>query len=339
MTLAGVLAGAKFIAGAKGLMTLLGFIGGAGLGVKVPKSLMFITKQVDKLGAVVVRVFPHVGKFLTSLAFVAPRLASALAFVPGWGTAIMALILLFKPLMSVLDSLWTSTKVFFQLLSNFDEQTGLSKVLKKDAEALGSFYNVIETTAKWSLFLIAAFKGLAQGISEPISQVISVLGKAYSYVSDLTDGFWGFAKTGPALSSWLTGTTNLFRLLGKAIGFVASAALFAINPIASIAGMSVFGGSLVGDAMDALGMKSKMVEINSRSDSVSQPSPQPQTSTQISQPAPRAMNLDTTENWSEILKNIDKKLGKQTDMMETDSQKQDIRESQSSARNNIMTRR
>jgi len=134
-------------------------------------------------------------------------------------------------------------------------------------------------------------------------------------------------------------TTRLFTLLGKAIGFAASAALAFVNPIAGIAGMATFGGSLAADAMEALDMKRFTVDQRSSPSGATSPAPQPQTSTQQTAPAPRAMNLEYSEDSTEILKKMNKILETQTDMMEMDSQKQEIRESQRSAQDKVWTRR
>jgi hypothetical protein len=54
-------------------------------------------------------------------------------------------------------------------------------------------------------------------------------------------------------------------------------------------------------------------------------------STQQSTPDIRPQNLNQDDDMNAILARIDKKLGNQTDIMQNDSQKQDIRESQKNA--------
>jgi hypothetical protein len=346
MTLAGVLAGAKFIAGTKSLLTFLGVLGGA-QGLKMPIKLGIINKQMAKLGGIVTGIMPKLGQFSTWIVRTLGLSVSFARVIPGWGTAIAAVLTFIGPLTTGLGKLWTATKVLFQLLNNFDEKTGLSKVLRKDAEELGGFYNLVETVSKAMLITGSIFKGIWQGISEglsPLNAGFEILGSGIDWVGNKLEELGIKAKTSPLSSSWLDQITNKIRMLVKVLGLGASAVAMFIPGLQVVGGLGVagFGTSILNDmgmgtaiqgAVDSAG------SMFSGNQAASQPSAQPQTSTQISQPAPRAMNLENSEDSSELLRKMSKILEKQTDMMETDSQKQDIRESQSSARNNIMTRR
>jgi hypothetical protein len=367
-TLAGIWAGTKFISTARTLLSLFGLMGAGGASRGILRTVhnmgllsramsakkflagssMFQAMNIGatKLGQTLMRVSPMGRNFVAALGLIAPRLAGIVALVPGWGTAIMVLTLMFKPLVKILEKALVAGKVFFQLLSNFDASSGLSKVLKKDAEQLGDFYYAIESLAKVALFVGSAFKGLVQGISEPISQAMDIMGKVFNYVDDLTGGVMGsigrLLKTGPALSSWLQNTANIFKMLGKAIGFAASALVAFVNPIAGIAGMATFGASIGGDIAEfantvGVDPKSRPDSAQSRVDAFRAGTPQ--TSTQQSTPEARSMNLDYSEDASNLMGTLVKEIKKQTGMMEKDSQNQTIRQSQVSAQDKVWTRR
>lgn len=106
-------------------------------------------------------------------------------------------------------------------------------------------------------------------------------------------------------------------------------------------GLSVFGGSLIGDAlqgaqMPSLGMASQdrsLVSGMNMAPTMNQPE------AEMISPRPRAMNIEGKEDTTEELRKMRKILEKQTGIMEVDSQKQDIRESQKNAGGNILFRR
>jgi hypothetical protein len=62
-------------------------------------------------------------------------------------------------------------------------------------------------------------------------------------------------------------------------------------------------------------------------------------STEVSSPTARGMNIDYSNDQSELLKKMNKILEKQTGIMETESQEKKINESQRNAQSNIMLRR
>lgn len=336
--LATIFAGAKFIGGIRTVMSLFGMFSGKG-GLKAPKSLSVINNLFTKLGAVVLRVFPSVRNFLASLSFIAPRLAGALAFVPGWGTAITAITLLIGPLVKILGKAWTAAKVFFQLLTNFDENSGMSKVLKKDADELGSMYNLIENVAKISLEVWAVLKGLGRGLSDAFSPIGSVISFAIDKVEDFSDWLFQVDKIAVRSQNRLDRITDSVAKFTKWIGLAASAIAVFIPGFQAIGatGLVTFGTAIakdlgVGEALS--NAWSSPIQTQAKPNG-----PQPQMSTQVSSPEPRAMNLDYANDSSELLRKMSKQLEAQTGIMETDAQKQDIRESQSAAKSNIWTRR
>lgn len=338
-TLAVVFGASKFITGVRTLMSLLGMLGG-GSGMKVPKALIVTNNLFTKLGATVLRVMPGVRNFLASLSFIAPRLASVLSFVPGWGTAIAALTVLFDPLVRMLSKAWTAGKVFIQLLSNFDENTGLSKVLKKDADELGTMYNLIENIAKISLEAWAVIKGVGRGISEAFGPGIALIGYASDRLEEFGSWLFQVDKIAVRSQSRLDRITESVAKFTKWIGLAASAIALFIPGFQTVGALGVagFGSSILND-MGIGGDALANAFAPSQTQQPTAPTPQPQASTQVTSPEPRAMNLDYSNDWSEILTKIDKKLGTQNEMMEMDAQKQDIRESQNQARNNIQVRR
>lgn len=339
-TLALIFGASKFITGIRTLMSLFGMFSG-GAGMKVPKALLVTNNLFSKLGATVLKVLPGVRNFLASLSFIAPRLAGTLSFIPGWGTAIAAITLLFDPLVKMLSKAWTAGKVFIQLLSNFDENTGMSKVLKKDADELGTMYNLIENVAKISLEAWAVLKGLGRGISEAFSPIGSALGFAIDKVEEFAGWLFQVDKIAVRSQSRLDRITDKVAKFTKWIGLATSAlALFIPGfQMLGATGVAAFGSAIINDAgipQATVDWFSRKAPTQAKNNGLA---PQPAISTQVSTPEPRAMNLDYANNWGEILSKIDKKLETQNEMMEMDSQKQDIRESQNAARSNIQVRR
>ena len=151
-------------------MGLFGFLGGA-KATKVPKMLLKTQVLMGALGKAVSNKLPILGKFSGWLTRILGLSTSFARLIPGWGLAITAVTLLFNPLVAAFKKVWTAGKVFFQLLGNFDENSGLSKVLRKDAEELGVFYNWVENAAKISLELWSVIKGIGQGISDVLRPV------------------------------------------------------------------------------------------------------------------------------------------------------------------------
>lgn len=340
-TLAGVLGGLKFINGAKTLLSLFGFFGTA-KGSGLPKMLTKTNVLMGAFGRVLISKVPLIGKLTGSLTRLLGLSASFARVIPGWGTAIALVMTAFGPLTTLIKKVWTAGKVFLQLLNNFDENSGLSKVLKADADALGGLYYTIETVAKGALYIGAVLKGMSEGISQafaPIGAVWDAIGDGINYVANQ---FGLMSRTGTVATSHLDAVTNKVKGLVKWLGLGVSAiAMFVPGlQMAGLAGVSVFGGSLLNDMGAADALQSGYNFVTGANQSQQSPiQTQPQMSTQIETPSPRAMNLDYSEDQSELLKKMNKILEKQTGLMEEDSAKQDIRESQNRANNNILLRR
>lgn len=344
VTLAGVWGGIKFINGARTLMSLLGMLSGS-RGLKVPKMLKTTTVMMGKFGKVVSGKIPILARFSGWLTRVLGLGASFARIIPGWGAAIAAVTLLMDPLIWTFKKVWTAGKVFFQLLGNFDENSGLSRVLKKDAEELGFFYNWVESAAKISLEFGAVIRGVSQGISEafaPVGEVIDWVGtQLKSFGIDLE----GTGRIAARQTSRIDAIADRWKRWAKYIGLAASAiALFVPGlQAAGAVGVSVFGGSVLNDMGAGQALSDAMSPSQGSSPSYSgrmayAVGQEPQTSTQRETPSARPMNLDYNEDQRELNKKMLKILEKQTTIMETDSQKQEIRESQQNARGNIFRR-
>lgn len=336
---------AKFISATKNLMGLFGFMGGAG-SVKLPRMLRVTNVLMAKFGKWVISFTPKFGNFLKMVGRLAPRLSGLLRFIPGWGVALTALTLLFDPLVAVIKTAYTASKVFFQLLSNFDENSGMSKVLRKDKESLGSFYNFVENSTKIALQFWAVIKGVGQGVSDAFSPMVSLIGWAGDKLSQFTGWLFEVDRSATLATSSLDAVTASVRKLTKWIGLGVSMVAMFIPGLQGVGllGGTVFGGSLLSDFMgsdtgQAIGNYLSGLMPSSQDSAVPVvPTPQAtpdmgDTGVQI-----RPMNLDTTESQEEVNKRILKILEKQTNIMEVDSQKQDIRDSQNNARGNILNR-
>lgn len=341
-TFAGIIGGMKFIAGAKSLMSLLGFIGSAKGGMKVPVVLTKINRLVTALGAVALKALPKVRTLLGAIAVVAPRLGGLFALVPGWGTAIFAVTTLLGPLVKLFGKAWTAGKVFFQLLNNLDEESGMSKVLRKDADELGSMYNLIENLAKITLEGMAVIRGVGRGIADTFSPIGTVLSWAGDQLGKFGDWLFKVDKIAVRSSSRMDMITEKWARWTKYIGLAASGIALLLPGLQAVgvAGVVGFGGAILNDMGAGQAITNALNEPIQRLPKNNGPVvPQnPQTSTQMSMPTPRAMNTDIPNDSSELLIKINRILEKQTGIMESDSQKQDIRESQNSVRNNIYRR-
>lgn len=338
-TLGLIFGASKFITGVRTLMSLLGIMGGT-TAFKAPRSLILMNKLFTTLGQTALKYLPSVRNFLVGLAFASPKLASVLSFVPGWGTAITALTLLFDPLIKMLSKAWTAGKVFIQLLTNFDENSGMSKVLKKDADELGSMYNLIENVAKISLHVWAVLKGLGRGISDAFSPVISVVSFAIGKVEDFAGWLLNVDKIAVQSQNRLDRITDSVAKFTKWIGLAASAIAVFIPGFQTLGAMGLlsFGTAVAQDLGVGTALSNLVTSPGQTMAKNNGPAPQPQMSTQISSPEPRAMNLDFANDSTELLRKMSKQLEAQTGIMETDAQKQDIRESQINARGNIVRR-
>lgn len=360
-TLAGIWAGAKFITGAKTLMNLFGMFGskatstglvalGTNLG-KVgfkAKALSFLIRSLASLGKLLTFVFTFPMKpidgILKLVGYIANMRGSIMGLVTT-GSKLLRFGAIFTIITQVLGPLWnlvkkigTSFSVLFQLMNNYDERTGLSKVLKRDADELGSMYNLIENVAKISLEAGAALKGLGQGISEAFSPLANVVSWAVTKLGELGIQFSDVDKIAVRSSNRLEAITEKWRTFAKVI-------LLVTSPLSRLL-------VIINSLENA---REKYVKTNEGTFAQSTPrtsttqSPEQsrvdtwraetQTSTQQSSPSPRSNNLDYSTDPNEWLKNIDKKIGIQNDMLEKDAQTQVVKDSQNNARNNVITRR
>lgn len=366
-TLAGIWAGAKFIGSVRSLMSLFGIMGSGGASrglmrvahntgflskafgtknfLKGSKVFSAINKNVGKLGATIWRFLPGLRSFVGALSLSSPALARGLSLIPGWGTAIVAVLLLIKPFTKLMTKAWAAVKVFFQLMNNFDENSGLSKVLREDAEELGSAYNLIENIAKISLEAWAMLKGIGKGLSEAFSPVTAVLGYAIDKIEEFTGWLFEWDKISVRSSSRLDAITEKWAKWVKIIGLGASALALFVPGLQAVgaAGIATFGTALAKDMLPQMGTSSVSNSSNNQwapqsaspdAQFLNSNSTKPTTS-----PTPRAMNLDYSDDMSQTLRDIDKKLGKQTGIMETEVQMNEIEKSQSSAQRNINIRR
>lgn len=340
-TLAGIWAGAKFISGARTLINLFGLLGTSRT-AKLPATLRFVNAAMIRFGRIVTSVVPLVGKLSAGISSIAPGLAGVARFIPGWGTALLAVTTLFRPLISMLNKAWVAGKVFFQLLDNFDEQTGLSKVLKKDADELGSMYNLIENVAKISLEAWAVLKGVGQAISGAFSPITGILGFAVDKLEQFGGWLVSVDKIAVRSSSRLDAITERWRKWTQYIGLAASGIALLVPGLQTVGALGIagFGGSIINDVLglNAPQPPTAQAQPQSRVEAW-RAEGQTQTSTQQTYPTARSMNLEYSEDSTEILKKMNKILETQTDMMEMDSQKQEIRESQRSAQDKVWTRR
>ena len=341
-TLAGIWAGVKFVGAIRGLLNLFGMISGKGT-AKLPTTLSRINVGMGRFGKIVRGIVPGLSKLEGGIAKTIPGLAGVARLIPGWGTALSLILTFLGPVVNLLGKAWTAGKVFFQLLSNFDENTGLSKVLKKDADELGNFYYVMETMAKVALVAWAVIKGIGQGLADGFRPAIAMWDLASDTVSNLANSLFGLAKTEPVSGNYLDAITEKVRKLVKWIGLGVSAIAMFIPglQVAGAVGVAGFGGALLNDAGLGSALQGAAGSVGDRFGQ-SQPvtaQPQGQTSTQQSAPAPRSMNIDNGDETPTWARTMIKELQGQTNIMETDSQKQEIEKSQRSAQDKIWTRR
>ena len=344
-TLAGIFAGAKFLLSIRSLLGLFGFFGGV-KAAKMPRMLRATNNLLAKFGKVVGLAIPQLGKFGGSMARILGLSTSFARLIPGWGVAITALSILFTPLMEAFSKTWLTGKVLFQLLNNFDRTTGMSRVLKKDAEGLGRMYNLIENVAKISLEVWAVLRGIGQGIGEAFRPVISVVSWATNQITNFAGWLVDVDKIAVQSGSRLDSLTNRVKNLTKYLGFASSVLAMFIPGMQGmgLAGATLFGGQILKDlgAVDALqGAMSRGSDQSwqARTGIPQLDGPPDQSFTGRETPTPSRAVLDYGDEQKEINKKMLKVLEKQTTMMEVDAQKKDIEKSQQDARSNIWVRR
>lgn len=314
-TLGVALGGLKLLKSLKSVMSLFGLVSSSKTSVGIVRSLM----SLRSLGAL-------------------------FRMIPGWGLALTAITLLWDPLVAGIKKAWVAGKVFFQLLSNFDSSSGMSRVLKEDVKELGNMYNLIENIAKWSLRLRASMKGVGQGLSDVFSPVTAMFSYLGEKISDFAYWLFDVKKSATVAQSGLDSLTNSARNLVKYLGLGVSLLASFIPGLQVVGGLGVaaFGGAIIND----LGLPTAVSDMvggafssNQTSPSTSPMYPQPTESTQRAQPMARAMNLDSKEDDVDVLKQILKENKKSNTMTEEQVQKEEIKNSQNQARGNILLRR
>lgn len=296
----------KLLGTLRSLAGLLGIVSSKGIGKKIG----LLASMFSKLGSGLGKVWTKVSRFIPGLGLMTSLISKLTRFIPGLGLAVTALSIAWDPLVSIISKTWTAGKVFFQLLKNFNSGTGMSKVLKEDADALGSLYFLIENTAKLALLFGSALKGIGQGLSTIFSPIVSILetisnmfGRVTDQVKSFMLGIAPFRETAPLAQSGLDSISGFTK------GVIESPFKPVKPPSHIIEGM--------------------------RSSS---PFPVSE-STQVGQPTMRGMNLDTKDDTSDKLDGIHKELKKQTNRAEVKDQKEEIQNSQNQARGNILLRR
>lgn len=117
----------------------------------------------------------------------------------------------------------TAASVFFQLIGSYDDNTGMSKVLTKDKEALGGFYKVIFQAAKIFMVLKAAASGVFDAISTGIRTIAPFLG---SFGTALVDILESISNETPLAQSSLDKIRTVFE--GITYGIVGAAGAVAL---------------------------------------------------------------------------------------------------------------
>lgn len=108
----------------------------------------------------------------------------------------------------------TAFSVLFQLLTNYDSQTGLTSVLTRDKEALGGLFNVVFQGAKVFLGLYAVVKGVFKGISSVLQSVAPLFGV---FGEGITEALQSLSNGQPILQSTLNKLEKLGEMAGKAV--------------------------------------------------------------------------------------------------------------------------
>lgn len=134
----------------------------------------------------------------------------------------------------------TAFSVFFQLLNNYDEDSGMTSVLTKDKDALGKFFVVIFQAAKIFKVLEAAAIGVFNGISRMIKFVAPMLG---SFGTALTDIFQSLSNGTPLAQSSLDRIQKAFEIITMSVvGTAGAIAMFIAKGILIAKVTAIVGG-------------------------------------------------------------------------------------------------
>lgn len=171
---------------------------------------------------------------LTTLSFVALRVAASSAWtamtgpigiIAMLGSGIFSLMGGFEGLSNVLGKIGTGARVIFQMLSNLDEESGLTKVLKKDKEELGGWFNVVTGIAQGFYMAKVAVQAFGTGLLTGLSSVMRAMG--------IFEDFEGivrniFSSNGPLQRKSIDQMSAAASILGERLGNIL-AALSAIS--------------------------------------------------------------------------------------------------------------
>ena len=362
-TLVGIWAGAKFVGSVTNLMRLFGFLkaketstgltvlgsnlGKLGLKARAIQLLKSsLTGLIKTLGLVL--SFPtRPLDVIMKLAGMVAEMKSSIMGLVATGSKLLRWSALFSVLTGALGPLWnivkkvgTAFSVMFQLLNNYDDSTGLSKVLKKDADSLGTWYNRIENFSKIILkaffYVKAAAIGMFEGLeaaAAPLIQIGKWIGQGFEWA---IDAFMGTEKSAVIARREVDNLSESIRKFFKLATSTAAGAAVGASIGSFIPGLGTAVGGVIGAGV---GLASGAYSESTRETTPQAPQPQPQASTQVATPTPRTMNLESPDDMPAWARTVIKEMQGQTVIMEADSQKQDIRESQKSAQDRVQIRR
>lgn len=99
----------------------------------------------------------------------------------------------------------TAVRVFYQLVTNFDDTTGLSKVLAEDKRALGGFYDYVKMGAQAFLTVRAAYQGFFQGLRSAVEGTLGGVSKLFGMLGDI-----------PVIRDYMSAIAPIFDRIGQA---------------------------------------------------------------------------------------------------------------------------
>lgn len=188
--------------------------------IQYAASLAVVFSAKGLIGGIVMAA-KHLGLFIGGLKMAAILAGAFIGFKLIGGDL--------KDLAAFAEKTKTVFSVLFQLLSNYDSETGMTSVLTKDKEALGSFFTVVFQAAKIFLVAKAAITGLFKGMAASLSWVKPLLG---SFGGILEDVLHSLSSGEPLLQSTINGIERLGLVIGKAIGYAAQFLAIIGTPIA-----------------------------------------------------------------------------------------------------------
>jgi hypothetical protein len=129
-------------------------------------------------------------KAITMIGFLVGKLALFAGGLKALGIAIAAtgiyqLFENFQGIGKAIQFAGTALSVFYQLVSSFDNKTGLSTVLTKDKEALGSFYSYVKMAAQAFVSVQAFYSGMIRGIKNTASGTVEAIEAIYNKITTL----------------------------------------------------------------------------------------------------------------------------------------------------------